>query len=126
MDRVLDVGGRFGLAGLSLAVFRAHMASRCPEEPVPRLHRNDQLWAVPAYKIPFNVGTALHGDRYPMLAAPILLAVAYGMAALSWRFLERPFLNLKRFFATTPSHVRTAEPQLIVEGTHAGNPGRLT
>src|SRR5438552_1598191 len=48
MDRVLDVGGGFGLARLSRAVFRSKMASRCPEEPVPRLHRNAQLWAVPA------------------------------------------------------------------------------
>ena len=78
------------------------------------------------HKIPFNVGTALHGDRYPMLAAPILLAVAYGMAALSWTLLERPFLSLKRFFVTNPSHLHNAAPRLIVEGSHAGNTGRST
>jgi len=61
-----------------------------------------------------------------MLAAPILLAVAYGMAALSWTLLERPFLSLKRFFVTNPPHLHNAEPRLIVEGSHAGNTGRST
>jgi peptidoglycan/LPS O-acetylase OafA/YrhL len=55
------------------------------------------------HKIPFNVGTALHFDRYPLLAAPILFVVAYGMAVLSWRCLEKPFLDLKRHFVTKPA-----------------------
>lgn len=55
------------------------------------------------HKIPFNVGTALHFDRYPLLAAPILFVAAYGMAVLSWRCLEKPFLDLKRHFLTKPA-----------------------
>ena len=79
------------------------------------------------HKIPFNLGTALHLNQYPALAAPILLAIAYGMAALSWSLLERPFLNLKRFFVTEPSRLRNAELQSIVEGSRrADNIGRST
>jgi peptidoglycan/LPS O-acetylase OafA/YrhL len=61
------------------------------------------------HKIPFNVGTVLHLNQYPLLAAPILLAAAYGIAALSWTLLEKPFLNLKRFFVTTPSRSMTLD-----------------
>jgi len=52
------------------------------------------------HKIPFNLGRLLSLDDYPVLAAPILLAVSYGIATLSWIFLEKPFLKLKRFFPT--------------------------
>ena len=52
------------------------------------------------HKIPFNLGRLLSLDDYPVLAAPILLAVSYGIATLSWLFLEKPFLKLKRFFPT--------------------------
>jgi peptidoglycan/LPS O-acetylase OafA/YrhL len=79
------------------------------------------------HKIPFNVGTALHLNQHPLLAAPILLAATYGMAALSWTLLERPFLNLKRFFATNSSRLRNADLQFVGEGSrHADNIGRLT
>jgi peptidoglycan/LPS O-acetylase OafA/YrhL len=61
------------------------------------------------HKIPFNVGTILHLNQYPLLAAPVLLAAAYGIAALSWTLLEKPFLNLKRFFVTTPSRSMTSD-----------------
>jgi peptidoglycan/LPS O-acetylase OafA/YrhL len=50
------------------------------------------------HKIPFDVAEELHFDRHPLLAVPVLLAVCYGMAALSWSVLERPFLRLKQRF----------------------------
>src|SRR5712692_9279768 len=65
MDRVLDVGGCFGLAGISLAVFRSHMAARCPEEPGPCLHGNDQLWAVPAPQDPVQSGNSIPPQPIP-------------------------------------------------------------
>jgi peptidoglycan/LPS O-acetylase OafA/YrhL len=46
MDRLLDVGGGFGVAGLPVALFRPPMAARRLAESVPRLHGNDQLRAV--------------------------------------------------------------------------------
>src|SRR5262249_14354383 len=58
------------------------------------------------HKIPFNLGTALRLDQYPLVAAPTLLAVVYVMAALSWRLLERPFMDLNRFCAPRPADVR--------------------
>src|SRR5262249_61655153 len=58
------------------------------------------------HKIPFNLGTTVHFDKYPFVAAPVLFAATYGIAALSWNFLEKPFLNLKRFFLVQP------DPQL--------------
>jgi peptidoglycan/LPS O-acetylase OafA/YrhL len=50
------------------------------------------------HKIPFNMANALNWNH--ALAAPILLAACYGVAALSWILLEKPFLKLKRFFVT--------------------------
>jgi peptidoglycan/LPS O-acetylase OafA/YrhL len=50
------------------------------------------------HKIPFDLAKSFHMDRHPLLALPILLAACYGMAALSWNLLEKPFLRLKRAF----------------------------
>jgi peptidoglycan/LPS O-acetylase OafA/YrhL len=50
------------------------------------------------HKIPFDAIQLLHLDRYPALGFLCGLAASFLAAALSWRFLEKPFLNLKRFF----------------------------
>jgi len=55
------------------------------------------------HKIPFNFGETMGLTKYPALAAPLLLAACYAVAQLSWIFLERPFLRLKRFFETRPA-----------------------
>jgi peptidoglycan/LPS O-acetylase OafA/YrhL len=54
------------------------------------------------HKIPIGMVQALHLDRYPYLLLPIILAVSYALAALSWNLLEKPFLSLKRFFDSKP------------------------
>lgn len=55
------------------------------------------------HKIPFNLGETVGLTTHPAIAAPLLLASCYGIAALSWRFLERPFLRLKRYFEIKPA-----------------------
>jgi peptidoglycan/LPS O-acetylase OafA/YrhL len=48
------------------------------------------------HKIPFDVVKGMPLDRYSVLAMPLLLGACYLLAWLSWRFLEQPFLVLKR------------------------------
>jgi peptidoglycan/LPS O-acetylase OafA/YrhL len=50
------------------------------------------------HKIPFDLAKTFHLDRQPLLALPILLAVCYALAALSWHLVEQPFLRLKQYF----------------------------
>lgn len=52
------------------------------------------------HKIPFNIATVIGLNKYPVIAALLLFAICYGLAALSWTLLEKPFLKLKRFFET--------------------------
>jgi len=55
------------------------------------------------HKIPFDLAKTFHLDRHPLVAFPILLAVCYAMAALSWNLLEKPSLKLKRRFEAKPA-----------------------
>ena len=57
------------------------------------------------HRIPFDLAAAEHFKNYSFFSAPILLAAAYGIAALSWNLLEKPFLKLKRFFITNPQRL---------------------
>jgi peptidoglycan/LPS O-acetylase OafA/YrhL len=50
------------------------------------------------HKISFGVVQTLHLDRNPYLPFPIIFIMSFALAALSWNILEKPFLNLKRFF----------------------------
>ena len=54
------------------------------------------------HKIPFDMAQSFHLDRHFAIALPLMFAGAYALATLSWNLLERPFLNLKRFFAMEP------------------------
>jgi peptidoglycan/LPS O-acetylase OafA/YrhL len=67
------------------------------------------------HKLPFDLGVIAHLDKYPYFSAPILFAAAFGMAALSWNLLEKPFLNLKRFFVT-----RVPQPQTVGSAVPTG------
>jgi peptidoglycan/LPS O-acetylase OafA/YrhL len=55
------------------------------------------------HKIPFGIVQALHLDKWPALPLAIIFIASYALAALSWNLLEKPFLNLKRFFAAKPA-----------------------
>jgi peptidoglycan/LPS O-acetylase OafA/YrhL len=76
------------------------------------------------HKIPFDLAKTFHADRHPLLALPILLAACYGMAALSWTVLEKPFLRLKRYFEAKPAVAGTANRELAfaLQVSSAGRP----
>jgi peptidoglycan/LPS O-acetylase OafA/YrhL len=59
-------------------------------------------------KIPLDAAKTLHLDKHGFLALPITAAVTYALAALSWNFLEKPFLGLKRFFEARATHLDDA------------------
>ena len=61
------------------------------------------------HKIPVGFVETLHMDRSPYPLLPIIIAMSYGIAALSWNFYERPFLRLKRFFESPPPRRNRAE-----------------
>lgn len=67
------------------------------------------------HKIPSGLVQTLHLDRNPLLPLPIIFVSSYALAALSWNLLEKPFLNLKRYFESKPLkraglEIPTAEP----------------
>jgi peptidoglycan/LPS O-acetylase OafA/YrhL len=63
-------------------------------------------------KIPLDAAKTFHLDRHPLLALPITTAATYAIAALSWKFLEQPFLRLKRYFEVKTVHTAPAGEQL--------------
>ena len=66
------------------------------------------------HKIPVDVAQALHLDRHPALALPIVLTASYALAAASWRWLEQPVLRLKRFFESMPVRAERLPRQLVL------------
>jgi peptidoglycan/LPS O-acetylase OafA/YrhL len=59
-------------------------------------------------KVPLDAAKTLHLDRHQFLALPITTAATYAIAALSWNYLEKPFLRLKRLFETKRSALDAA------------------
>jgi peptidoglycan/LPS O-acetylase OafA/YrhL len=52
-------------------------------------------------KIPLDFVKAFHLEQHSLLAFLIASALTFVLATLSWSFLEKPILNLKRFFNGT-------------------------
>ena len=50
------------------------------------------------HKIPFGAVQVLDLDRRTWVPFPFILVTSYGLAAISWKVLEKPFLRLKRYF----------------------------
>lgn len=63
-------------------------------------------------KIPMDAAQSLHLDRYPAIVLPLIAAVTYAVATLSWNLLEKPCLRLKRFFEVRPS--TQAKPETVL------------
>jgi peptidoglycan/LPS O-acetylase OafA/YrhL len=57
------------------------------------------------HKIPFGFVQTLHLDRHPLLPFPFIFVMSYVLAALSWNLLEKPILNLKRYFRSAPLEI---------------------
>lgn len=53
------------------------------------------------HKIPFDVVKLAHWDKNRYVLLPAALLASYALAILSWNFLEKPFLRLKRLFQFT-------------------------
>jgi peptidoglycan/LPS O-acetylase OafA/YrhL len=66
------------------------------------------------HKIPFDMAQSLHLDRHPAIALPIGLSGGFVLAIASWTLLEKPFLNLKRFFVMAALQPGAASPFLAV------------
>jgi peptidoglycan/LPS O-acetylase OafA/YrhL len=54
-------------------------------------------------KIPLDAVREFHLGKYALLTFLMTTASTYALAALSWNLIEKPFLNLKRFFGGTTS-----------------------
>jgi peptidoglycan/LPS O-acetylase OafA/YrhL len=64
-------------------------------------------------KIPLDSAKTFHLDQHQFLALPTTTAATYAMAALSWSFLEKPFLSLKRFFEVRTNGQDRAPSEMI-------------
>jgi peptidoglycan/LPS O-acetylase OafA/YrhL len=70
------------------------------------------------HKIPDDAFKRLHWkDAHPVAAFWASVLVSYVLAMVSWKLLEKPFLNLKRFFETKAN----TEWESNVVGAEAGN-----
>ena len=55
------------------------------------------------HKFPDDAFKRLHWkEAHPIAAFWLAVAASYLLAIASWNFLEKPFLNLKRFFEIKP------------------------
>jgi peptidoglycan/LPS O-acetylase OafA/YrhL len=69
-------------------------------------------------KIPVDGAKAFHLEIFPLLAFPAAVVATYAMAALSWRFLERPFLRLKRFYRSPEISLPSLADESVNIGMH--------
>jgi peptidoglycan/LPS O-acetylase OafA/YrhL len=59
----------------------------------------------------------LHLDRHSFVPLPFIFVLSFVLATLSWNLLEKPFLNLKRFFVSKPEVNASPDfPTLVVRG----------
>jgi peptidoglycan/LPS O-acetylase OafA/YrhL len=64
-------------------------------------------------RIPLDVAKVLHLDKHPFLSLALTTGATYALAAVSWKFLERPFLKLKRNFEAKKIPLDQAPVELV-------------
>jgi len=66
------------------------------------------------HKFPLDAAKVMHFDRHPLLVLPLAIVASYALAALSWHFMEQPFMRLKRFFGSQSLREEVAMPPALV------------
>jgi len=74
-------------------------------------------------KIPLDVAKILHLLKYPFLSIALTTGATYAIAALSWKFLEKPFLKLKRNFEAKKIHCGPGSRGTCGVGENQTRPG---
>jgi peptidoglycan/LPS O-acetylase OafA/YrhL len=64
-------------------------------------------------KIPTDIALSLHLDHHPIVMLAITSVATYALAILSWNFLEKPFLRLKRYFEEDDRTSDSPAPVLV-------------
>jgi peptidoglycan/LPS O-acetylase OafA/YrhL len=64
-------------------------------------------------KISTDAAMSVHLDYHPVLVLAITAVATYALAILSWNFLEKPFLRLKRYFDV--DHESAPSPHGIID-----------
>jgi peptidoglycan/LPS O-acetylase OafA/YrhL len=64
-------------------------------------------------KIPLDVAKILHLGSHPFLSLALTTGATYTIAAVSWRFLEKPLLKVKRNFETRKVNLDQAAMGLV-------------
>jgi peptidoglycan/LPS O-acetylase OafA/YrhL len=64
-------------------------------------------------KIPLDVTRIVHLGTHPVLSLSLTTMATFALAILSWNWLEKPFLRLKRFFEARGSHPAPAKNAIL-------------
>ena len=75
-------------------------------------------------KIPLDAAKTFHVDKHPLLLLPLTAATAYAAAAISWNLLEKPILNLKRFFRSKSYPPGPGQPRAFELGRRVRSSAR--
>ena len=70
------------------------------------------------HKIPFDLAKDLRVTDNPFLVMPIVFAVTFGFATLSWNLLEKPFLALKSRFAPADGRDGAEGPRSVPQSDY--------
>ena len=87
------------------------MVAGATGESIPYIQWSYQLGIYLLQKIPIDALKSFHMNGHPAIVLLLTAATTYLLAILSWNLLEKPALQLKRFFQTGRS--APAEPEMV-------------